>query len=360
MSALLNSTQHRNSVSARETASTEPLDIRTSSIWKASSGPMSTQSQQDDRLILGIDGGGTKTIASLARVQSPADILGQGYAGPSNQRAVGPRIAMGNLDSAVQAAFESAKLERSTVEAACLGLAGADRPSDRTVVEDWAQEARLAQRLRVVNDAIPLLYAGSGNGFGIALIAGTGSLAWGRNSQYQVARSGGWGYLFGDEGSAYALGRAILQAVTWSSDGRGPATCLLQDVQKTLQISSPAEIVTAVYSHEVPRAVIASLAPLVFDAADRQDVVSCDILNSAATELAAMVVAVTRRLNLQTDVSLFLTGALMLQQPKFRDMVLDGVASRGLQLGETTVVAEAVRGSVRMAHLLALQMPENQ
>ncbi len=315
---------------------------------------MSTFIPQDDRLILGIDGGGTKTVAFLAKMNSPEVIMGQGSTGPSNQRAVGPRIAMNNLDLAVQEAFNDAMRDRQTVAAACLGLAGADRQSDRSVVEDWAQGARLAYKVQVVNDAMPLLHAGSADGYGIALIAGTGSLAWGRNAQNQIARSGGWGYLFGDEGSAYALGRAILQAVTWSSDGRGPATCLQEDVIQALKVTSAAEIVTAVYSHEVPRSVIAGLAPLVFDAADRLDIVSCDILNGAAIELAAMVIAVARRLNLLENVAVSLTGAVLLQQAKFRNMVLDAIASRGVSLGTTTVVTEAVRGAVKMAQTLAL------
>ena len=315
---------------------------------------MSNSSIQDSRLILGIDGGGTKTTAFLAKVNAPDAIIGQGTAGPSNQRAVGPRIAMNNLDLAVQAAFENAGLDRQTVEAACLGLAGADRPSDRGVVEVWSQEARLAEKVQVVNDAMPLLCAGSSDGTGIALIAGTGSLAWGRNAQGQTARSGGWGYLFGDEGSAFAIGRAILQAVTWSSDGRGPSTCLSEEVLQHLQIQSASELVTAVYSHEIPRSVISELAPLAFDAANRLDVVACDILNNAATDLASMVVAVARRLSLADQPSLSLTGAILQKQPRFREMVVDGILSRGVRLHATTVIHEAARGAVKMAQMLAI------
>ena len=332
--------------------------MKESGIVKAPAPIMSTSisqdESQDDRLILGIDGGGTRTTAFLARVSRPDEILGRGTAGPSNQRAVGPRMAMNNLDLAVQEAFENAQMDRQTVAAACLGLAGADRTSDRSVVQDWAQEARLARKIQVVNDAMPLLHVGAADGHGIALIAGTGSLAWGRNPQNQTARSGGWGYLFGDEGSAFAIGRALLQAVSCSSDGRGPATCLVDDVLQQLQISSAAEIVTAVYSHEIPRSVIDSLAPLAFSAADRMDVVACDILNGAATELAAMVVAVARRLNMIDRLPLALTGSVLLKQPKFREMVLDAVASRGVRTGPVTVVAEAVRGAVMMAQKLAM------
>jgi N-acetylglucosamine kinase-like BadF-type ATPase len=310
---------------------------------------------EDDGLILGIDGGGTKTVALLAKRNTPDVILGEGVSGPSNQRAVGPRMAMNHLDLAVQAAFDQAGVERHTVEAACLGLAGADRQSDRSVVEDWAQGTRLAFKVQVVNDAMPLLHVGNAPGYGIALIAGTGSLAWGCNAQNRIARSGGWGYLFGDEGSAYALGRSILLAVTWSYDGRGPDTCLVNEVAQALKIESAAEIITAVYSNEIPRAVIAGLAPLVFDAADRMDIVSCDILNGAAVELAAMVVSLARRLDLVDGVVLSLTGSVLLQQAKFRTMVLDAVASRGIRVGSAVLVEVAARGALKMASALAVR-----
>jgi N-acetylglucosamine kinase-like BadF-type ATPase len=109
-----------------------------------------------------------------------------------------------------------------------------------------------------------------------------------------------------------------------------------------------------VYSHEIPRSVISELSPLAFNAADRLDVVACDILNGAATELAAMVIAVARRLNLVEQLSLSLTGSVLLKQPKFREMVLDAVASQGVRTGPVTVIAEAARGAVMMAQKLAM------
>lgn len=314
---------------------------------------MTPQTPLTETLILGIDGGGTKTIAWLARTGSPDEILGRGFAGPSNQRAIGPHAAMNNLDDAVQSAFDHAGMNRQTVEAACLGLAGADRDSDRSVIETWARDARLARRVRVVNDAVPLLHAGNSDGCGVALIAGTGSLAWGQNSQGQTARSGGWGYLIGDEGSAFAIGRAVLQAATRQADGLGPETCLLGDVCRSLEVASTVEIVTAVYSHEIPRAVIAGLAPLAFDAAERLDVVSCRIVTGAASDLAAMVMAVTERLHLQDHLSFSVTGAVLLQHQKFRDMIIDMIASQGVRVASTTVVADPVLGAVRMAESMA-------
>lgn len=317
---------------------------------------MNLETESADLLVLGIDGGGTKTVALLARadVRGESGVIGRGFSGPSNQRAVGPVVAMSNLDAAVETAFSDAHLDRRTVDAACLGLAGADRESDRRIVERWAEEARLAHRVIVVNDAIPLLHAGSARGCGVALIAGTGSLAFGRNATGQSARSGGWGYLFGDEGSAFAIGRAVLQAVTRAADGRAPATRLLDDVLRQLAVSSASDIVTAVYSHEVPRAVIAGLAPRAFDAAASADHIAAEIVDLAATELAAMVVAVADRLELRQELHLILSGSVLLQQASFREQVAKRISISGVDLQSTTIVQDAVAGAVEIARSLLL------
>ena len=304
-------------------------------------------------LVLGIDGGGTKTVAWLAVCGDDSCesgvVLGRGSAGPSNQRAVGPVMALRNLETAIESAFADAGLPRVTVAAACLGLAGADRDSDRRVIEDWADFSRLAETVVVVNDAVPLLHVDQGDGWGVALIAGTGSLAWGRNAKGQTARSGGWGYLFSDEGSAFSIGRAVLSAVSRAVDGRSEQTCLVTDVTEHLELSSPQEIVTAVYSHEVPRAVVANMASLGFVAAARRDNVALEILKQASAELAAMAVVTARRLEMQSSLSLAMTGSVLIQNPEFRQQVLAEIGAAGINLFQTTVVEDAVAGAVNIA-----------
>jgi len=305
-------------------------------------------------LILGIDGGGTKTVAWLASPRPNSQILGRGTSGPSNQRAVGPVLAMKNLDAAVESAFENAGLNRQTVHAACLGLAGVDRPSDRGAVLQWADDARLALRVRVVNDAVPLLFAGPGNGTGIALIAGTGSLAWGRNSMGQTARAGGWGYLLGDEGSAFALGTAALKAVIMAADGRAEETALLQPVLESLKISSTAEIVPAVYSSEIPRAVLAGLAPLLFQPELQEDAAVRHIVHQAAQDLATMTDSVARQLHMPAPYPLAVTGSVLLQQETYRTAILQALTQSGCATPSVTLVPDAAEGAIRLAEDLLL------
>lgn len=307
--------------------------------------------------ILGIDGGGTKTVAWLAAIEDgplrrAPTVLGKGSAGPSNQRAVGPITAGNNLDAAVDAAFADAGLPRATVAAACLGLAGADRDSDRRVIEDWSRVAYLAIAVEVVNDAVPLLHVGQGDGCGVAIIAGTGSLAWGRNSHGNTARSGGWGYLFSDEGSAFSIGRAVLQTVSRAVDGRGERTCLVADVLERLKVTSPQEIVHAVYADDVPRAVVANMAALAFAAAGKGDPAARMILKQAAIELAAMAVTTARRLELQAVLSLALTGAVLIHNPEFRQEIIEEIEAAGVKLTQITVVQDPVAGAVNIARRL--------
>lgn len=304
---------------------------------------------ENQPLLLGIDGGGTKTVALLASAADPAQILATAHAGPSNQRAVGPVSAMQNLDMAVQAAFETAGIPRCTVAAACLGLAGADRESDRGVVLRWADEARLAHKVRVVNDAVPLLSAGNGTGIGVALIAGTGSLAWGCNSRGESARAGGWGWLMGDEGSAWAIGSAVLKAVVCAADGRGPQTPLSPAVCEQLQISTASELVARIYSAEIPRALIAELAPLAFHIAQAGDHVASQIVSTAGQDLAVMARTVADRLQLPQQLPLAATGAVLTQQPALLQAVVSHLSNDQRYSPVVSVVQNAATGALRLA-----------
>src|SRR5260221_4321390 len=181
-------------------------------------------------LILGIDGGGSHTVALLAEKADGGRILGRGTAGPSNMQAVGEERALRALDEAVGQAFDAAQRTRGTVAAAALGLAGVDHPEAAAVVQAWTATARLAEAVSVANDATLLLEAGTPDGWGLAVIAGTGSIAFGRSPEGKLDRSGGWGYLLGDEGSAYALALAGTRAVARSSDGSIPSTQLTEQL----------------------------------------------------------------------------------------------------------------------------------
>ena len=181
---------------------------------------MTASSLQAPVRLLGVDGGGTSTEAWLA--EPGGRVLGRGKAGPSNAKAVGLPAARQALDAAIRAAFDDAQVTPAPVDVACLGLAGFDRPDDRRLLAGWAEEAHWATRLVLANDGDLVVAAGTPEGWGIGVIAGTGSIAVGRTADGRTARAGGWGHLIGDEGSAYAVVLDALRLVARRADGREP------------------------------------------------------------------------------------------------------------------------------------------
>lgn len=307
---------------------------------------------QTDQLVLGIDGGGSKTVAWLAMRSAEREppVVGRGTSGPSNPQATGFDLALESLDGAVDAAFGEAGVKPEPVAAAVLGLAGSARKQNRDVLRRWADDRRLAQRFRVVTDALPVLVAGSPEGRGVALISGTGSFAFGQSPDGRSARAGGWGYLFGDEGSAYWIALAALRAVMMAADGRGPATQLVPAVLKRLDLREPKELVSAVMPQAGDRAAIAALADLVTELADQGDPPAQQILDDAASELAAMVAAVARKLGFSGGTfPLALAGGVLRGAKSIRDRLLRHLASFGLRPDPVATVTDPVLGAVRLA-----------
>ena len=200
--------------------------------------------------LLGIDGGGTTTEAWLA--EPGCHVLGRGTAGPSNAKAVGPEAARQALDTAIRGAFHAAGLTSSPVDVICLGLAGFDRPDDRKILAGWADEAGWARRIVMVNDGDLVIAAGTPEGWGVGVIAGTGSIAVGRAKDGRTARAGGWGHLIGDEGSAYGIVLDALRLVARRADGRAPRPPgrdpLTERVCTALGVAEASQIVTTIYS----------------------------------------------------------------------------------------------------------------
>jgi len=303
-------------------------------------------------LVLGIDGGGTKTIAWLAPRDAPheAGVLGRGKAGPSNVRSVGFDTAIQNIDCAIHLAFDEARLDRGSVASICVGLAGADREAERVPLRQWAEKERLADRVIVTNDAIPLIFAGFDDGVGIAVISGTGSVVFGRNQAGKMARCGGWGPLFGDEGSGYAIALEGLRAVACASDGRGPATTLLGRALQAFDVPSVNELIPAIYSPNIDRSQIATYAELVFAADAAGDLVAGNILTESADRLAEMVSSVANQLQFTgSSIPLALTGGVLLNQERYRSHLFRALASQGIDVAPVKLVHDAVAGALLMA-----------
>jgi N-acetylglucosamine kinase-like BadF-type ATPase len=271
-------------------------------------------SEQAAPRYLGIDGGGSKTIAVI--VDEHGSEVGRGAAAGGNHHAAGLERAVKQIQRALQQAQTNAG-GASPIAGAWIGLAGMDNPADRTLLLPQLQP--LATHIRLTNDAELLLSALPG-AVGVTLIAGTGAIALGSDTHSNSVRANGWGHLIGDEGSGYAIGQAALRAATRAADGRGPATTLLTRIAEIWELSGPEDIITYVYANP-DKATIARLAPLVFDAWRSGDAVAGRIIRQAAGELAASVLAVAKTLDLPHALPLACGGALLTQAEDYRKLV---------------------------------------
>ncbi|MGH9144913.1 MAG: BadF/BadG/BcrA/BcrD ATPase family protein, partial [Vicinamibacterales bacterium] len=140
---------------------------------------------------------------------------------------------------------------------------------------------------------------------GIAINAGTGSIVYGRNADFEAARAGGWGHMIGDEGSGYWIGRESLAAVMRASDGRGPETSLTDAILAHFNVDDESQLPRIVYDREQPRVSVAALGPIAQRAAEHGDAVAVRILERAADELVLGARSVATRLEMRGDAFAF-------------------------------------------------------
>ena len=264
--------------------------------------------------MLGIDAGGTKTLCLLA--DGHGTILAEARAGGANLQAVGELEVEKVLHDVMERAIGDRQLRPSVI---CLGVAGVDRPGDAAVIRGLMQRIGHQARVIIANDALIALVAGVAHDPGVVIIAGTGSIAYGRNARDEAARAGGWGYVLGDEGSGYWIGRHALRAVVRHADGRGRPTALTPHVFAHFGVSRAQELVHAIYHRNLRPSAIAAVTRAVQQAADEGDEVAINILSVGARELAGCAASVVRQLDLADGTFAFvLAGGTLQAVPRLR------------------------------------------
>jgi glucosamine kinase len=302
-------------------------------------------------LVLGIDAGGTKTVCQLADDQ--ANILAESRGGGANLQASGELEVEKVLHQVIERALVNASARPAAI---CLGMAGVDRPRDADVVRGILLRIGHRAQPYVVNDALIALEAGVPGGAGVVVVAGTGSIAYGRDAQGRAARAGGWGYVLGDEGSGYWLGRHALRAVVRAADGRGRTTALTARVLAHFHVDRPQDLVWEIYGSGLKPTAIASLAAEVGAAAMEGDTLAEDIINAGAVELAGAAASVARRLSLERC-PVVLAGGILRGVAPLRERVVANL-SRALPDAEARVLeVEPALGAVRLALSLAAGRP---
>lgn len=242
---------------------------------------------------LGVDGGQSSTTALLG--DETGKILGYGRGGPCNhvQASEGRAKFLWAMEGCLTPAFAQAGLDAKTTRIAHAFLGFSGGPADK---EALLHEILPADHIHVTNDALIALSGATAGEPGIIVIAGTGSIAYGRNAAGKGARAGGWGFAFGDEGGGYDLTRQALRAALRMEEGWGPPTVLRERLLEATSQPDANHMLHAFYTTDFPRPRIASFSKIVDAAAMEGDVVAREILNNAAHQLASYAAAVRGQL----------------------------------------------------------------
>ena len=294
------------------------------------------------RYFAGVDGGGSYTRAVI--LDAFGNDLGRAHGGPAVADAARPDDAANSVMRVVRAAADRAGV-RLPLTALVAGLSGAGREAARSAVELELELMGLAARTRVDTDVAVAFHDAFGDGPGVLLIAGTGSIAWGRNENGREGRVGGWGHHIGDEGSGYALGLDALRRVAKHADGRAPETELLKAVLSHVGAEGLDGLVQ--WTSAASKADIAGLAPVVAGAAAAGDVVAGEILAGAVDELEGHVLTILTSLGpWRRPPEIVLAGGLLMPGRPLREPVEAALAKHQLEPQD-----RVLDGALGAAHL---------
>jgi N-acetylglucosamine kinase-like BadF-type ATPase len=233
-------------------------------------------------------------------MDSDMRIIGEGRSGPSNPLRVGVTSAAAAVREAIDEACAAAKVRRSDLDAAEVGLAGARRRELRERMRETLLPLGIRD-LEVVTDADIALYGATDGAPGLVVIAGTGSICCGVNARGKQFCAGGWGPIAGDEGAGAWIARRALRAVAYASDGRGPQTLLTEFACNYFHVSTADDLTTAIYAPTITNERIAGFGKDVVEAAKRKDEVAAQIILEGGIELGLAAVAVIRNLQMEKE-----------------------------------------------------------
>jgi glucosamine kinase len=234
----------------------------------------------------------------------------------------------------------------------CVGVAGVGREAERQALWQALMSRELADDVVVHADATIALDDAFGDGAGILLVSGTGSIAYGRSPAGTTARCGGWGPVCGDEGSGAWIGRRALSIVAAASDGREPETALVGALLTAAQVNEVQELIP--WAAEATPAALASLAPAVLKTADAGDLRANALVSMAVEELVLHVRTLARKLFVdeRAAMSVALAGGLFGKRSPLRKRVEHrlkaAVPGAAVRAEEVVPVRGAVRGALRL------------
>ncbi len=294
--------------------------------------------------VAGWDGGGSKT-AVLCLDSDSSEILSRRF-GPLNLNGLGESEIASTVKAAL-AAMGALTGGLSACQALVVGAAGISNPSAMALLERLIRQGGYTGALRIMGDHEILLLGAVGE-CGAVLIAGTGSICIGRSAAGALRRAGGLGYLIGDEGSGYWIGREMLAAAAKALDGRAPQTALTSSVLQALGCRDLKELMATAYGGALDKAGIASLAELLGPLAQQKDAAALSIARAASRELSRLAEAVIAPLMLDSG-SLALAGGLLSEGSLLRSMTERSLTKRFPALHLLSPVRDAVHGAALAA-----------
>ncbi len=301
-------------------------------------------------IFLGFDGGATKTTG--VAIDSDRNVVAEATGGPSNFQIIGTEKASENILATTEALLTKSGTRFDQIKAVYLGLTGAGRIKDAdrmrdAFIEYLAKKGYPVPDVRIGSDAIAALEGAFAGRPGMILISGTGSILFAKDEQERIHRVGGWGRFIGDEGSGYAIGRACLSAVSKHIDRRGKWTLLSELLKERKGIENQQSMIAEVYQNNLD---IASLAPIVIEAAERGDEVAHEIVEEASAALVEHVRAALP--NLKLPVSLALIGSVLSTDNFLSEMVKEQIGKEFPQI----TIRNPERPPALGAALLALKI----
>jgi N-acetylglucosamine kinase-like BadF-type ATPase len=291
-------------------------------------------------LYLGVDGGGSKTVAAIA--DGAGHVVSAGRAGGSNYQSIGKTAAIAELRAAVDVALRGAKAELGEITAAAFGIAGADRAPEMAIVQDMVAESIPVQRRFVENDALLVLRAVTKDAVGVGLIAGTGTNCVGRDRYGRRHQVGGMGAISGDVGYAEDLAMRAIGGAWMATDGRTGPSMLATSVPRAIGVETVEEIPRHLVRGVIPEPLIRRVVQCLFEQARDGDGLALRIIEDTGARLGAAAAAVMRTLVLRGSNAVVVLGGAMFQT--------DG---HGLLV---EAVERRIRNTVNEAHVIRLNM----
>jgi N-acetylglucosamine kinase-like BadF-type ATPase len=276
------------------------------------------------KYIIAFDCGATKTECALADING--NILYTTRGGAANFLVTGTNETSRIIVSLLNDCIKKFNSNYSDIQKIVIGAAGAGRKKDAgklesSLFEIFASEGIDIKSLKVVSDAQIALQGAFPNEVGCILIAGTGSIIYGKNERGNIYRVGGFGRLLGDEGSGYSIGRKGLQAAAKYFDGRGDETLIVKLIEEKYSIKTADELITKVYKENFD---IASIAEVVLIAAQNEDQIAHHILLEETDEVIHHIGTMMKKMD-TIDLRVSFAGSLIINNNMYSDMLCDKI-----------------------------------